>query len=64
MASSFFFHKTSLSIAGERILLVQDSQREICTKTYLVSRLHERTKLTSCFDQSYEYSKNSSCHHN
>ena len=58
-----FFHKTSLSIAGQRIVLVQDSQREICTETYLVSRLHERTKLT-CFDQSYKYNKNNSCHHN
>jgi hypothetical protein len=45
MASSFFFHKTSLSIAGQRIVRVQDSQRETCTEKYLaVSRFHERTK--------------------
>ena len=57
-----FFHKTLLSIAGQRIVRVQDSQREICTETYLVSRLHERTKLI-CFDQSYKDNKNNSCHH-
>ena len=30
-----FFHKTSLSIAGQRIVRLQDSQRGICTKQIL-----------------------------